>query len=144
MRTTAPNQIWTIDFKGQFRMRNGVYCYPLTVIDHYSRYLLCCHGLPDVTGAGVKPQLERLFRRWGLPDAIRSDNGSPFASTGIRGLCHLNTWWLQLGITHQRIVADQVGDRAVCSTDSRNTTIEIPIPSGTFSESCLRCEDQRY
>jgi putative transposase len=84
-------------------MRNGIYCYPLTVIDHHSRYLLCCHGLPDVTGAGVKPQLRRLFRRWGLPDAIRSDNGSPFASTGIHGLCHLNTWWLQLGITHQRI-----------------------------------------
>lgn len=103
LRTTAPNQIWTIDFKGQFRMRNGIYCYPLTVIDHHSRYLLCCHGLPDVTGAGVKPQLRRLFRRWGLPDAIRSDNGSPFASTGIHGLCHLNTWWLQLGITHQRI-----------------------------------------
>lgn len=103
LRTTAPNQIWTIDFKGQFRMRNGIYCYPLTVIDHHSRYLLCCHGLPDVAGAGVKPQLRRLFRRWGLPDAIRSDNGSPFASTGIHGLCGLNTWWLQLGITHQRI-----------------------------------------
>jgi putative transposase len=101
--TTAANQMWTIDFKGQFRMRNGIYCYPLTVLDHFSRYLLCCHGLLDVTGAGVKPQLRRLFRTWGLPDAIRSDNGAPFASTGIHGLSHLNVWWLQLGIAHQRI-----------------------------------------
>jgi len=101
--TTAPNQIWTINFTGQFRMRNGIYCYPLTVIDHYSRYLLCCHGLPDVAGAGVKPQLRRLFRRWGLPEAIRNDNGAPFASIGILGLCGLNTWWLQLGISHHRI-----------------------------------------
>jgi putative transposase len=103
LRTTAPNQVWTIDFKGQFRTRNGIYCYPLTVIDHFSRYLLCCCGLLDVRGAGVKPQLRRLFRAHGLPDAIRSDNGSPFASTGIHGLNGLNVWWLQLGITHQRI-----------------------------------------
>jgi transposase InsO family protein len=101
--TTAPNQVWTIDFKGQFKTRNGIYCYPLTVIDHFSRYLLCCHGLLDVRGAGVKPQLRRLFRAHGLPDAIRSDNGSPFASTGIHGLNSLNVWWLQLGISHQRI-----------------------------------------
>lgn len=103
LRTSAPNQVWTIDFKGQFRTRNGVYCYPLTVIDHFSRYLLCCHGLLDVKGSGVKPQLRRLFRAHGLPAAIRSDNGSPFASTGIHGLNHLNVWWLQLGIAHQRI-----------------------------------------
>jgi putative transposase len=103
LRTTGPNQVWTIDFKGQFRMRNGVYCYPLTVIDHFSRYLLGCQGLRDVGGVGVKPQLRRLFRAYGLPEAIRSDNGAPFASSGIHGLNHLNVWWLQLGITHQRI-----------------------------------------
>jgi putative transposase len=101
--TTAPNQVWTIDFKGQFRTRNGIYCYPLTIIDHFSRYLLGCHGLLDVGGAGVKPHLRHLFRTCGLPDAIRSDNGAPFASTGIHGLNRLNVWWLQLGITHQRI-----------------------------------------
>ncbi len=101
--TTAPNQIWTIDFKGQFRMRNGIYCYPLTIIDHFSRYLLCCQALPDIGGAGVKPHLRHLLRTHGLPDAIRSDNGAPFASTGIHGLNRLNVWWLQLGIVHQRI-----------------------------------------
>lgn len=103
LETCAPNQVWTTDFKGQFLMRNGLYCYPLTVLDHYSRYLLSCHGLPDVGTRGVKTQFLRLFREFGLPDAIRSDNGAPFASTGIHGLTHLNVWWLQLGISHQRI-----------------------------------------
>jgi transposase InsO family protein len=101
--TTAANQIWTIDFKGQFRTRNGLYCYPLTVIDHFSRYLLACHALLSVEGSGAKPVLRQLFRTCGLPNAIRSDNGAPFASTGIHGLNGLNVWWLQLGITHQRI-----------------------------------------
>ena len=103
LTTTAPNQVWTIDFKGQFRLRNRRYCFPLTVVDHYSRYLLGCQGLPDVTGAGVRPHLRRLFRTYGLPEVIRSDNGAPFAAKGIHGLTALNVWWLQLGIVHQRI-----------------------------------------
>ncbi|MFB3111903.1 MAG: integrase core domain-containing protein [Gemmatimonadales bacterium] len=107
VNTTAPNQIWTVDFKGQFRTRNGIYCYPLTIVDHFSRYLLCCHALPNVRGERVKPQFIRLFRDRGLPDAIRSDNGAPFASNGIHGLNTLNVWWLQLGITHQRITPGQ-------------------------------------
>ena len=107
LTTTAPNQVWTIDFKGQFRLRNGQYCYPLTVLDHFSRYLLCCQALPDVGTAGVQPHLRQLFRTHGLPEAIRSDNGAPFASTGIHGLNRLNVWWLQLGITHQRILPGQ-------------------------------------
>ena len=103
MRTDVPNQVWTIDFKGQFRTRDGQYCYPLTVMDHFSRYLLCCRALPDVRTAGTRATLERLFRECGLPDAIRSDNGVPFASTGIHGLCELNVWWMKLGIVHDRI-----------------------------------------
>lgn len=103
LTTTTPNQVWTADFKGQFRTRDGVYCYPLTVVDHYSRFLLECRGLHSVRTEGAKPAFERLFREFGLPDAIRTDNGAPFASTGIHGLCELNTWWLQLGITQQRI-----------------------------------------
>jgi putative transposase len=103
LTTTTPNQTWTIDFKGQFRMRNGAYCYPLTIIDQFSRYLLGCQALPDVGGAGVKPYLRHLFCTCGLPEAIRSDNSAPFASTGIHGLNGLNVWWLQLGVTHQRI-----------------------------------------
>ena len=103
LQTTAPNQVWTIDFKGQFRTRDGVYCYPLTIVDHFSRYVLCCQSFPDVKAHGVHRELRRLFRRHGLPDAIRSDNGAPFASNGIHGLNRLNAWWLQLGIVHQRI-----------------------------------------
>jgi transposase InsO family protein len=103
LQTTAPHQVLTIDFKGQFRMRNRAYCYPLTVIDHFSRYPLGCQGLLDVGGAAVKPRLRHLFRTCGLPEAIRSDNGAPFASSEIHGLNHPNVWWLQFGITHQRI-----------------------------------------
>jgi hypothetical protein len=95
--------VWTIDFKGQFKTRDGVYCYPLTVLDNFSRYLLTCKALHDVKTRGAKLAVERLFREHGLPDAIRSDNGVPFASTGIHGLCELNVWWMKLGIVHQRI-----------------------------------------
>ena len=92
-----------MDFKGQFRTLDGKYCYPLTVSDHYSRSVLLCKALPSVKTKGAKPAFRRLFREVGLPEAIRSDNGAPFASTGIHGLCELNVWWMQLGIVHQRI-----------------------------------------
>jgi len=97
------NQVWPADFKGQFKTRDGRYCYPLTVTDHYSRKLLVCRALPSVRTEGAKPVFRRLFREVGLPEAIRTDNGAPFASTGIHGLCELNVWWMKLGIVHQRI-----------------------------------------
>lgn len=101
--TTAPNDLWTTDFKGHFRTRDGVYCYPLTVADQHTRYLLACHALPSTRTVGVRPVFERLFREHGLPRAIRTDNGVPFANHGLHGLTHLNVWWLRLGIQHQRI-----------------------------------------
>src|SRR2546422_7698593 len=100
--TVHPNDLWTADFKGHFRTRDGVYCYPLTVADQHTRYLLACHGLLSTKGLGVRPVFDRLFREYGLPDAIRTDNGVPFATTGIHGLSQLNVWWLRLGIQHQR------------------------------------------
>lgn len=103
LKTECANQVWPADFKGQFKTRDGHYCYPLTVTDHCSRKLLVCRGLPSVRTEGVKPVFRRLFREVGLPEAIRTDNGAPFASTGIHGLCELNVWWMQLGIVHQRI-----------------------------------------
>jgi putative transposase len=103
LETTYPNQVWPADFKGQFKTGDGVYCYPLTVTDHFSRALLLCHGLPSVATVGAKATFRQLFRTIGLPDAIRTDNGAPFASTGIHGLSSLNVWWMQLGIVHQRI-----------------------------------------
>ena len=102
--TTEPNDLWTADFKGHFRTRDGVYCYPLTIADQHTRYLLACHGLLSTKGIGVRPVFERLFREHGLPGAIRTDNGVPFATTGIHGLSQLNVWWLRLGIQHQRIL----------------------------------------
>jgi putative transposase len=103
LTTTRANQVWPADFKGQFKTGDGRYCYPLTVTDHYSRALLVCRALPSIRGAAVQPIFRTLFRTVGLPDAIRTDNGSPFASPAIHGLSALNVWWMQLGIVHQRI-----------------------------------------
>jgi len=102
--TTQPNDLWTADFKGHFRTRDGLYCYPLTIADQHTRSLLACHGLLSTKGHGVRPVFEHLFREYGLPRAIRTDNGVPFATTGIHGLSQLNVWWLRLGIQHQRIL----------------------------------------
>lgn len=103
IHTTAPNDLWTADFKGQFLTRNGIYCYPLTIADQETRYLLDVHGLLNIRCRSARPVFERAFREYGLPLAIRTDNGVPFASTGLHGLTQLNVWWLRLGIQHQRI-----------------------------------------
>jgi transposase InsO family protein len=103
IHTAEANDLWTIDFKGQFKTRDGVYCDPLTLADQHSRYLLACRGLRSTKGDQARGVLEWAFRTYGLPRAIRSDNGVPFATTGIHGLSQLNVWWMRLGITHQRI-----------------------------------------
>lgn len=103
LETAAPNDVWTADFKGHFRTRDGTYCYPLTIVDQHTRYLLRCQALGSVRTVEAQPVFERLFREVGLPQAIRTDNGAPFASTGIHGLCAMNVWWIRLGIAHQRI-----------------------------------------
>jgi len=102
--TAQPNDLGTADFKGHFRTRDGVCCYPLTVADQHSRYLLACQGLRSTQGVGVRPVFDRLFHEYGLPRAIRTDNGVPFATTGIHGLSQLNVWWMSLGMQHQRIL----------------------------------------
>jgi putative transposase len=102
--TSRPNDRLDANFKGHFRTRDGIYCYPLTIADHHTRYLLACHGLLSTKGHGVRPVFERLFREHGLPSAIPTDNGVPFATTGIHGLSQLNVWWLRLDIQHQRIL----------------------------------------
>ena len=91
----APNDVWTIDFKGWFRTGDGRRCDPLTVQDAASRYLLDCRGLDKPDHAHVRPCLEALFGAYGLPRAIRSDNGPPFASLAAGGLSALALWWLQ-------------------------------------------------
>ena len=99
----AANDVWCIDFKGEFRLGNRQYCYPLTLSDGYSRYVLECYGLPSTASQPARRRLERLFREYGLPRAIRSDNGGPFVSRAPLGLSRLSLWWMKLGIEHQRI-----------------------------------------
>ena len=98
-----PNAVWCVDFKGWFRTDDGEKCYPLTLIDAYSRYLLRCEGVADPDGIRVQRIFDSAFREFGLPTAIRSDNGPPFASTGAGGLTALSVWWLRLGIRLERI-----------------------------------------
>ncbi len=95
---TAPNEIWTADFKGQFLTRNGLYCYPLTIVDGFSRYLLACQGLLSTRVALARPVFQRLFAEYGLPRIIRTDNGVPFATTALGRLSVLSVWWIRLGI----------------------------------------------
>ena len=101
---SAANQVWSVDFKGHFRTSDGLRCTPLTVLDAYSRFLLGCVGLTGCTGlVQVQPLFAAIFRNYGLPAIIRSDNGPPFASTGLAGLTRLSVWWHKLGIIHERI-----------------------------------------
>ena len=99
----APNQVWCADFKGWFRTGDGSRCDPLTVTDAYSRYLLRCRATEKTDGVHVRAVMEAVFREYGLPEAIRTDNGSPFASRAPGGLSRLSMWWLRLGIRHERI-----------------------------------------
>jgi transposase InsO family protein len=100
----APNDLWCADFKGEFKLGNGQYCYPLTVTDHASRYLLLCEALDSVREDGAITAFQQLFLERGLPSAIRSDNGVPFASpNALFNLSKLSVWWLRLGIAIERI-----------------------------------------
>lgn len=99
----APNAIWTVDFKGEFKMGNGRYCYPLTVQDGFSRFLLACKALHSTRTDLAKPVFIKLFREFGLPAVIRSDNGAPFASIALARLSRLSTWWIRLGIRPETI-----------------------------------------
>ena len=100
----APNDLWCADFKGEFKLGNGRYCFPLTVTDHASRYLLLCEALESTRENLAITAFEQLFQERGLPQAIRSDNGVPFASpNGLFNLSKLSVWWLRLGVAIERI-----------------------------------------
>jgi putative transposase len=99
----APNDLWCADYKGQFKTGNGIYCYPLTVTDGYSRYLLSCQALNSTAVAGAKPVFTRLFKEYGLPARIRTDNGVPFATTTLARLSALSAWWVRLGVMPELI-----------------------------------------
>jgi transposase InsO family protein len=99
-----PNALWCADYKGEFQLGNKAYCYPLTVTDHSSRFILLCEALPSTREELAFSAFERLFKERGLPLAIRSDNGVPFASANaLFNLSKLAVWWLRLGIAIERI-----------------------------------------
>jgi putative transposase len=100
---TAPNEVWTTDFKGEFRTGDGRYCYPLTVRDAFSRFVLRCDAQAGRTTAETQRHFARAFAEYGLPARIRSDNGGPFAGPGLGGLSQLAVWWIRLGIQPERI-----------------------------------------
>lgn len=98
-----PHAVWSADFKGDFQLGNGQRCYPLTLSDNHSRYLIACQALPSTALKGVMPVYRQAFERYGLPQAIRTDNGSPFASVALGGLTQLSVWLIRLGIRPERI-----------------------------------------
>lgn len=95
---TAPNELWAADFKGEFKTGDGIYCYPLTITDADSRFLLACQGLYSTSVARAKPVFTRVFREFGLPNRIRCDNGVPFATNTLARLSKLSAWWVRLGV----------------------------------------------
>jgi transposase InsO family protein len=101
----GPNRVWCADFKGWFRTGNGTRIDPLTISDAHSRYLLRCQAVEKTDTARVQAIFEAAFREYGLPQAIRTDNGAPFASTAVAGLSRLAIWWIKLGIVPERIQA---------------------------------------
>lgn len=99
----APNRVWPVDFKGHFRVGSRERCDPLTITDAFSRYSIECRALTLPTLEDVQKCFESTFREYGLPERIRSDNGTPFASTGIAGLTRLSVWFVRLGVVPERI-----------------------------------------
>jgi transposase InsO family protein len=99
----APNDIWCIDYKGQFRLGDRSLCYPLTLTDQRSRFILGCDGMTAISDDEARESCEEIFHRYGLPKAMRSDNGVPFASNGLANLTQLSAYWLRLGIELERI-----------------------------------------
>ena len=137
---SAPNAVWTIDFKGQFRTQDGIYCYPLTVVDGFSRYLLVCKGLTSPNHDGVHRALERAFREYGLPEIIRSDNGSPFASQAIRRISRLAVWWIRLGISPELIEPSHPEQNGRHERFHRTLKDETARPS----RANLGCQQRRF
>jgi transposase InsO family protein len=136
----APNAVWTTDFKGQFRTGDGVYCYPLTVVDGHSRFLLDCRGLRSVETVGARGVFERLFRAYGLPERIRSDNGIPFATSALGRLSVLSVWWIKLGITPELIEPSSPQQNGAHERMHRTLKAEATKPP----KGSLRAQQRRF
>ena len=129
---SAPNALWCTDYKGEFMLGDKRYCYPLTVSDHASRYLLLCEAMESIKEQGAFTAFERLFKERGLPRAIRSDNGVPFASpNGLFNLSRLAVWWLRLGVTIERIQPGHPQQNGRHERMHRTLKIEATRPAGS-------------
>ena len=146
LRTRAvpsqPNDLMTCDYKGQFLLRNHRYCYPLTVVDHVSRYILACDAFSSTQQEHTRRVFERVFRRHGLPRAILSDNGSPFGSPGLARLSRLSLWWIRLGISVERIVPGHPEQNGAHERMHRTLKAQTTRPPETTLERQQRRFDQ--
>jgi len=125
----GPNRVWCADFKGWFRTGDGGRIDPLTISDAHSRYLLRCQAVAKTDTARVQAIFEAAFRQYGLPQAIRTDNGPPFATTAIAGLSRLAVWWLKLGIVAERIEAGQPQQNGRHERMHRTLQEEVAMPA---------------
>jgi len=137
----APNEVWCVDFKGEFRLKGrGPYCRPLTISDLHSRYVLTCQALGSTRYTHAYPVFLAAFREYGLPSVIRSDNGSPFASRAPGGLSRLSVWWIQLGIDPERIAPAHPEQNGVHERMHRNLKAEATRPA----EKTLTAQQRRF
>jgi len=126
----AANEVWAVDYKGQFKLGNGAYCYPLTATDVHSRFLLTVEALESTDEESARETFDGVFRERGLPQIIRSDNGTPFASCGLAGLTKLSAWWLRLGIRHERIEPSHPEQNGQHERMHRTLKAETTRPAG--------------
>jgi putative transposase len=148
---TAVNQVWTTDFKGEFRTGDGHYCHPLTLRDGFSRFVLRCDALLDRGYAASRRRFERAFHAYGLPDRIRSDNGGPFASPGLGRLSRLSIWWMRLAIVPERIAPghpEQNGSHEQFHSVLKAETTRPPAANATaqqrrFGRFCREYNEER-
>ena len=139
----APNRVWTTDFKGQFRLGDGRMCYPLTILDAHSRYLLGCRALPSTANAGTRAAFERVFAEYGLPEVIRTDNGVPFSNAqAVAGLSKLAVWWMRLGIQLERTRRSHPEDNGAHERMHRTLKAEATRPTRKTAELQQRAFNQ--
>ena len=133
----APNDIWSIDYKGQFYMKNSRVCYPLTISDNFSRFILGCKALEGPRYHPTRCYLESIFREYGLPDAIRNDNGTPFAGKCVGGLSRLSIWFIQLGIIPERI------EKGCPQQNSRHERMHRSLKNDILGEAAKNHKEQQ-
>jgi transposase InsO family protein len=126
----AANDVWCADYKGQFRLGDSTYCYPLTITDQRTRFLLACEGMSAIREDAAREVFESVFRERGLPLKIRTDNGVPFATTGLGGLSKLAVYWMLLGVAHERIRPAHPEENGRHERMHRTLKLETTRPAG--------------